>query len=198
MTTQAEPHQGLGVAQYAWSTSPLRRAVDLINQRQIISVVQGQQPSYLKGSEELTTAMRNFELTYSAYNEFQTRMERYWCLQYLLQEDIKEITATVWRENLVRFDGMPYITKVHSLPELAVGARVVLEIKRIDTLLMEIDTRFKALETKPTDAMPSEDSQAIVAAIAEAVSFEDNVDEIALEAAIEADPVNDEGLEATA
>jgi exoribonuclease II len=45
MTTKAEPHQGLGVAQYAWSTSPLRRAVDLINQRQIISVAQNTEPN---------------------------------------------------------------------------------------------------------------------------------------------------------
>lgn len=152
MTVQAEPHQGLGVPQYAWSTSPLRRAVDLINQRQIMSVVQGQQPAYLKNSEALTTAMRNFDITYSAYNEFQTRMERYWCLQYLVQQGTQEITATVWRENLVRFDGMPYITKVHSLPELAIGTRVILDIKRIDTLLMEIDTRFKLLESKLGEA----------------------------------------------
>ena len=73
-------------------------------------------------------------------------MERYWCLQYLVQEQFEEISATVWRENLVRFDHMPFITKVHSLPELAVGTRVILEIKRIDTLMMEIDTRFKAVE----------------------------------------------------
>lgn len=32
MTTLPLPHEGLGVAQYAWSSSPLRRYVDLINQ----------------------------------------------------------------------------------------------------------------------------------------------------------------------
>jgi exoribonuclease-2 len=53
----------------------------------------------------------------------------------------------VWRENLVRLDGLPYITKVHNLPELAPGSRVLLEVKRIDPLLMELDCRFKgALE----------------------------------------------------
>jgi exoribonuclease-2 len=149
MTTQADPHQGLGVAQYAWSTSPLRRAVDLLNQRQIIAVVQGDDPIYPQNSDELAMIMRHFDLTYNAYGDFQTRMERYWCLQYLLQENVQEISATVWRENLVRFDHMPYITKVHSLPELAVGTRVTLEIKRIDTLMMEIDTRFKAVEEAP-------------------------------------------------
>ncbi len=142
MTTAAEPHQGLGVAQYAWSTSPLRRAVDLINQRQMIALLQGTEVPYPKGSEALTDAMRAFDLTYNAYNEFQTRMERYWCLQYLIQEGIQEIDATVWRENLVRLDGMFFITKVHSLPEMAAGERVRLKIERVDPLLMELHSRF--------------------------------------------------------
>lgn len=145
MTTEAEPHQGLGVAQYAWSTSPLRRAVDLINQRQMIALLQGTEPAYPKNSDALTAAMREFDLAYNAYNEFQTRMERYWCLQALIQDSVPEVSATVWRENLVRLDGMPYITKVHSLPELAPGVRVQLEVKRVDPLLMELDCRYKGV-----------------------------------------------------
>ncbi len=150
MTTKPEPHQGLGVAQYAWSTSPLRRAVDLINQRQLISVVQNTEPSYQKDSSELTTHMRNFELTYKAYSEFQIRMERYWCLQYLVQEDIREIHATVWRENLVRLDHLPYITKVYGMPVLKSGVRVSLEIQEVDTLMMELRCKFqRILEEEP-------------------------------------------------
>jgi exoribonuclease-2 len=37
MSTQPGPHAGIGVAQYAWSTSPLRRYVDLVNQWQIVA-----------------------------------------------------------------------------------------------------------------------------------------------------------------
>ncbi|MDI1298186.1 RNB domain-containing ribonuclease [Methylotenera sp.] len=142
MTTKAEPHQGLGVAQYAWSTSPLRRAVDLINQRQIISVVQNNLPVYPQNSDALTTHMRNFELTYKAYSEFQTRMERYWCLQYLIQENVQELHATVWRENLVRLDNMPYMTKVYGLPELKSGTRVSLQVQEVDTLMLDLRTKF--------------------------------------------------------
>ena len=40
MLTYPAPHEGLGVAQYAWSTSPLRRYVDLVNQWQILAVAQ--------------------------------------------------------------------------------------------------------------------------------------------------------------
>ncbi|OGV78413.1 MAG: ribonuclease II [Methylotenera sp. RIFCSPLOWO2_02_FULL_45_14] len=150
MTTKAEPHQGLGVAQYAWSTSPLRRAVDLINQRQIISVVQNTAPAYLPNSDALTTHMRNFELTYKAYSEFQIRMERYWCLQYLIQENVQEIHATVWRENLVRLDHLPYMTKVYGLPELKTGTRVSLQVQEVDTLMMDLRTKFMhVLENEP-------------------------------------------------
>ncbi len=150
MTSSAEPHQGLGVAQYAWCTSPLRRAVDLINQRQLIAMLDAAPAPYNAQDGKLNVIMRNFDQTYNAYSEFQTRMERYWCLRYLIQEKLTEVTATVWRENLVRIDGMFYITKVPSLPELKVGTKVSLEIKHIDTLLMELNCKFKAvIETEP-------------------------------------------------
>jgi len=155
MTTRAEPHMGLGVAQYAWSTSPLRRAVDLINQRQLISVILNTEPSYPKNSEALTTHMRNFEQTYQAYSEFQTKMERYCCLQYLIQEDIQNLHATVWRENLVRLDEVPYMTKVYGLPELKPGTRVSLQVQEIDTLIMELRTKFMGvLEDESAQILP--------------------------------------------
>lgn len=150
MTTKPEPHQGLGVAQYTWSTSPLRRAVDLINQRQIISVVQSTAPAYPPNSDALTTHMRNFEHTYKAYSEFQIRVERYWCLQYLIQENVDEIHATVWRENLVRLDHLPFMTKVYGLPELKPGTRVSLQVQDVDTLMIDLRTKFlRVLEDEP-------------------------------------------------
>jgi exoribonuclease-2 len=39
MGTKALPHAGIGVPSYAWSTSPLRRYTDLVNQWQIIACV---------------------------------------------------------------------------------------------------------------------------------------------------------------
>ncbi len=150
MTTKPEPHTGLGVAQYAWCTSPLRRAVDLINQRQLIAMLKTEPAPYSEKDGKLNVIMRNFDQTYSTYSEFQTRMERYWSLQYLIQENLSEITAVVWRDNLVKIDGMFFITKVPSLPELKIGTKVLLEIKHIDTLLMELNCKFKAIiESEP-------------------------------------------------
>ncbi len=86
MSTVPAPHQGLGVAQYMWSSSPLRRYVDFVNQRQIISLLQGVAPVYAKNDTALFTVMRDFDTAYSLYNEFQRNMERYWCLRWLQQE----------------------------------------------------------------------------------------------------------------
>lgn len=164
MTTKAEPHQGLGVAQYSWSTSPLRRAVDLINQRQIISIVQNAEPVYPLHSDALTSHMRNFELTYKAYSEFQIRMERYWCLQYLIQEQVAEIHATVWRENLVRLDNIPYMTKVFGMPELKPGTRVSLQVQEVDTLMMELRTKFlRVLEEEAVQPLLLDDEEGAIA-----------------------------------
>jgi len=78
----------------------------------------------------------------------------------LIQEKLTEVTATVWRENLVRIDGMFYITKVPSLPELKVGTKVLLEIKHIDTLLMELNCKFKqVMETEVAEMVEVEDAE---------------------------------------
>lgn len=157
MTTKAEGHQGLGVAQYAWCTSPLRRAVDLINQRQIISVLTLQPATYAASGDEIVGHMRNFDQTYNAYNEFQTRMERYWCLQYLIQENLQEVEATVWRENLVRLKHLPYMTKVHSLPALKPGSQVRLSVQKVDTLLMELECKFMHVIEEPVQETVASD-----------------------------------------
>ncbi len=177
MTTKAEPHQGLGVAQYAWSTSPLRRAVDLINQRQIISVVQNNPPAYPQNSDALTTHMRNFELTYKAYSEFQTRMERYWCLQYLIQEGFLDenkqaLHATVWRENIVKIDFPPYMTKVYGLPELKAGTRVSLQVQEVDTLLMELRTKFIGVLEEAVAQVDFDDADLDIASLDSPVASE--------------------------
>lgn len=86
MSTVAAPHQGLGVAQYMWSSSPLRRYVDMVNQRQIIAMLREGEPAYPKNDPALYATMRDFDTMYAIYGEFQRSMERYWCLRWLLQE----------------------------------------------------------------------------------------------------------------
>jgi exoribonuclease-2 len=156
MTTAPDPHVGLGVDQYAWSSSPLRRYVDLVNQRQLISLVQASDPVYPPRSEALFSVVREFELAYDAYNEFQRRLERYWMLRWLQQENILEVTANVIREDLVRFDNLPLVTRAPSVMGVAPGAKVRLAISNID--LLDIAFHAEYLET----VAPPPDSSAVL------------------------------------
>jgi exoribonuclease-2 len=86
--------------------------------------------------------MRDFELTYAAYAEFQRGMERYWCLRWLLQASQHVVVGHVLRESLVRLETIPLVMRVPSLPELARGARVQLGIDGIDLLEAELRLRY--------------------------------------------------------
>ena len=142
MTTSPQPHEGLGVAQYAWSSSPLRRYVDMINQWQLIACLNGDTPHFKAKSDALFAAMRDFDLTYAAYAEFQRGMERYWCLRWLRQEDVTSIDATIRRENLVKLDRLPLLQRVPSAPELKTGQRIRLNIEAVDYLTLELGCRY--------------------------------------------------------
>ncbi len=156
MTTSPDPHVGLGVDQYAWSSSPLRRYVDLVNQRQLISLVQQADPVYPPRSEQLFSVVREFELAYDAYNEFQRRLERYWMLRWLMQENISEVTASVIRDDLVRFDSLPMVTRAPSVAGIAAGTKVRLALSSIDLLDISFHAEYLAtIETLP-------DSSAVV------------------------------------
>jgi len=142
MSTKPEPHQGLGVAQYLWASSPLRRYSDLVNQRQLLAMLDGAAPAYAEGDAELFAIMADFELTYSQYAELQSQMEHYWCLRWLQQENIAESEAGVVRDNLVRFDGIPLYVRVPDLPALTPGTRVRVGVGRIDLLAATVEARF--------------------------------------------------------
>ena len=152
MTTSPDPHVGLGVDQYAWSSSPLRRYVDLVNQRQLISLVQQTDPAYPPRSEQLFSVVREFELAYDAYNEFQRRLERYWMLRWLMQESITEVTASVIRDDLVRFDNLPLVTRAPSVAGVAPGSRVRLALSSIDLLDISFHAELQETLETPTDS----------------------------------------------
>ena len=134
LSVHAEMHEGLGVSSYAWMTSPLRRYVDLVNQWQLVAGLRGQRPPFARNSDSLLAALRAFEVTTAGYDEHQRAMEHYWCLRWIAQEKVTQIDATVLRENLVRFDGLPLVVRVPSLPALDAGARVRLALEPPDLI----------------------------------------------------------------
>lgn len=149
MGTKALPHAGIGVPAYAWSTSPLRRYTDLVNQWQIIACVQHGSTAALAApfkpkDAQLFAIISGFEAAYSAYNSYQSGMERFWTLHYLKQENITEVLASLVKEMgggswLVRADHLPLMFNVMGAAGMARGDQVKVQLGNIDAMALDVN-----------------------------------------------------------
>lgn len=144
MSTHSEPHIGMNVEHYGWFTSPLRRACDFINQKQLYSAINPDSaPRFAQKDNDLFVAVGAFESAYNAYGDFQTQMESYWSLVYLQQENIREINGVVLKEDLVRLEGLPLVARATGIPmEIAPKATVKLAISEINPEQQFIALRY--------------------------------------------------------
>ena len=152
MGTKALPHAGIGVPCYAWSTSPLRRYTDLVNQWQIIACAQHGNTAALAApfkpkDVDLFSIISAFEAAYSSYNGYQSSMERFWTLQYLQQNAVEEVEATVFKSfegepPMARADNLPLVLPVIGSVNLARGTRVLLRISGIDNISLDVHGQF--------------------------------------------------------
>ncbi|KVE39756.1 ribonuclease catalytic domain-containing protein [Burkholderia sp. TSV86] len=166
MQTSAAPHEGLGVPQYAWSTSPLRRYVDLVNQWQLLACVQHGVTAKLAApfkpkDADLYAVVQGFDDTYAAYADHQRRMEYFWCLRWIKQEGRKQVSATVVKGDLVRLDEVPLLLHVPALGVHARGTRVLLDVMSIDELTVEASVRLVSVLDAPTvsSGEPADDDE---------------------------------------
>ncbi len=144
MGTRALPHAGLGVKSYAWSTSPLRRYTDLVNQWQIIACARHGKTAALVApfkpkDADLFSIISSFDATYFAYNDYQRAIERFWTLKYVQQNGITEITATLFKDDLVRADDLPLVLPVMGASGLPRGARVRVKLGEINEVTLDIN-----------------------------------------------------------
>jgi exoribonuclease-2 len=180
MGTKALPHAGIGVPSYCWSTSPLRRYTDLVNQWQIIAAARHGAMAALAApfkpkDAELFAIISSFDAAYSAYNGFQTAIERYWVLQYVQQQGILEVDATLFKDNLVRADALPLVLPVAGAQGLPRGAHVRVRLGDIDLVSLDIHGTVLARLDSPTlqaaDDLGEDDDGALAGPIAIAVDI---------------------------
>jgi exoribonuclease II len=109
---------------------------------------------------DLFSVISSFDSAYSAYNGFQSGIERYWTLKYLQQNGIGEITAAAFKDNLVRADDLPLVLPAMGAQGLPRGARVRVKLGEIDEITLDITgTVIERLDTAPDqgDASADED-----------------------------------------
>ncbi len=194
MVTHAAPHQGLGVDQYAWSTSPLRRYTDLVNQWQILACASNGVTAPLVApfkhrDATLFAIVSSFDAAYAAYNDFQQNMERYWCLRWLGQEQAKQVDAVVLKDEVVRLVEIPLVARLAGMPQLARGAQVKLDIVRWDEVDLSLEARLLEVAAVAPDASleleEEEEGDTGEAALAEVVEAEGVVAAVTTEDGVE-------------
>jgi len=152
MGTKALPHAGIGVPSYAWSTSPLRRYTDLVNQWQIIACARHGNTAALAApfkpkDAELFSIISAFDAAYTAYNGHQASMERFWTLQHLAQQQITELTATLFKTfpnqaPLARADHLPLVFSLPGAQDVPRGTQVQVRLTGIDLIGLDVHAQL--------------------------------------------------------
>ena len=164
MGTKALPHAGIGVKSYAWSTSPLRRYTDLVNQWQIIACARHGKTAALAApfkpkDADLFSIVSGFDAAYSAYNGYQGAIERFWTLKYVQQNGITELVATVFKDNMARADELPLVLPVLGAQDLPRGAKVRVKLGEIDEVALDVKgTVIERLDSAP-EAVAEEEAE---------------------------------------
>ncbi|HEY8101554.1 MAG TPA: RNB domain-containing ribonuclease [Burkholderiaceae bacterium] len=179
MVTHAAPHQGLGVDQYAWSTSPLRRYTDLVNQWQILACVEHGVTAPLVApfkpkDADLFAIVSAFDAAYSAYADFQNNMERYWCLRWLTQEHAQRVDAVVLKEEVLRLVDIPLVIKLPGMPPAPRGASVKLDLVRWDEVDLTVEARLHEIVAAPVVEMGEELDEEVIGETMEQSSEQTN------------------------
>ena len=184
MGTKSLPHAGLGVKSYAWSTSPLRRYTDLVNQWQIIAAARHGKTAALAApfkpkDAALFSVLSAFDSAYSTYNGYQAAMERFWTLRYLAQEGITEIEATIIKDlpngALARAETLPLVFSLTGTQGLARGARVRARLESVDEISLDVHAAVIERLDAPadTDESTDDDEEDVAGPLAIAVDVDE-------------------------
>ena len=184
------PHAGMGVPQYLWATSPLRRYVDLVNQWQIIACARHGRTAALAApfkpkDATLFSIISAFDATYAAYADFQHAIERYWTIRWLAQQGVSELDAAVMKDGLVRVDALPLVLRALGCESLPRGTHVRVRITGTDALTLDVHASLVARLADQATAAAAPEDEADEEATAEAapLALAIDIDEPAADAA---------------
>ncbi|QWE16859.1 ribonuclease catalytic domain-containing protein [Polynucleobacter sp. AP-Nino-20-G2] len=159
MQTTPGPHEGLGLDYYAWCTSPLRRYSDLVNQWQLLALAKHGITAKMVApfpprDATLMGIAADFESCYQAYGEYQDRLEKYWCLRWIVQDgDSKSVFVRHLKEGMSRVEPIPLHLPV---PELATHPRMTrAEVMISDVDLLQLTAGVRVLQIESPEVLES-------------------------------------------
>ncbi|WP_114639566.1 ribonuclease catalytic domain-containing protein [Polynucleobacter necessarius] len=164
MQTTPGPHEGLGLDYYAWCTSPLRRYSDLVNQWQLIALAKHGVTAKMVApfpprDAGLMGIAADFETCYQAYGEYQDRLEKYWCLRWICQDEgFKSVHMRHLKEGMSRVEPIPLHLAVPELASHPRMTRAQVEISDVDLLQLTAAVRVLDIETKIDQDVKTPDS----------------------------------------
>jgi exoribonuclease-2 len=129
------PHSALGLDCYTTVTSPIRRYMDLVVQRQLKSVLNGTQLEY--NEEELRRIIADLEISQNRIKMVEQQRVRYWLLRYLEGIVGQDVTAMVLERNpkgylLLLTDYLLEVGVSILSKELQPGDGVTVRVERVD------------------------------------------------------------------
>ena len=106
-------------------------------------------------------------------------MERFWTLKYLQQNSITEIIGTVFKDGMVRADGLPLVLPV--LGDAPRGATVRVKLGEIDEITLDVrgtvverlDTPVELMSDAPAEEADEDEDDSAAGPIAIAVDMDE-------------------------
>ena len=135
LSLHPEFHAGVGLDYYAQASSPIRRYMDLVLQRQLLAAL-AHPPSMAYQADELLTVLANAEAAEADGKELERRAKRYWTLRYLERNALGvPLEATVFRDGAsAELDAYAARGALRGAPRLGSQSRIMVQIARVDPL----------------------------------------------------------------
>jgi exoribonuclease-2 len=134
LSLHPEFHAGIGLDCYLQASSPIRRYMDLVLQRQLLAATTCQAAPYL--ADELLQVLAAAESADAEGKELERRAKRYWLLRYLEKEALNQpLEATVFRDGAsAELDAYAVRGSLHSAPNVASQTPIIVQIGRVDPI----------------------------------------------------------------
>lgn len=140
------PHLSLGIDVYAQATSPIRRYADLIIQRQIVSTLENDEPSYTE--DELENLYPKIEIGIRDKKMVERNRDKYWVYKHLKSLEGTQIRGII--SSLSNAKASVYLPDYLFEVPVLVGSNYDLdESREIELIVLKVDPLRRKLSLTP-------------------------------------------------